>query len=56
MYLYDAYPKRQSEFFGSQFGYSSMLLDGSLLPEVTWDNSPVKAELNLVGLKKEDTE
>lgn len=54
--LYDAYPKRQSEFFGSQFGYSSMLLDERMCPEVTWENSPVKSELNLIGLKKEDTE
>lgn len=56
LYLYDAYPKKKSEFFGCQFGYSSMPLDGCLFPEVTWENSPVKAELNLAGLKKEDTE
>ena len=56
LYLYDAYPKKNSEFFGCQFGYTSMLLDKRMCPEVTWENSPVKAELNLVGLKKEDTE
>ena len=48
LYLYDAYPKKQSEFFGCKFGYSSMPLDGSLFPEVTWENSPRKVELKLV--------
>lgn len=48
LYLYDAYPKKQSEFFGNQFGYSSMLLDAKLYPEVTWENSPKKVELKLV--------
>ena len=48
LYLYDAYPKKNSEFFGCQIGYTSMMLDGSLFPEVTWENSPVRVELKLV--------
>lgn len=56
LYLYDAYPKKQSEFFGSQFGYTFMMLDGRLCPEVTWENSPVRVELKLIGLNKEETE
>lgn len=56
LYLFDAYPEKESEHFGCQFGYKSMMLDERLFPEVNWENSPVKAELNLVGLKKEDTE
>ena len=54
LYLYDAYPKRGSEFFGSQFGYNSMVLDESMFPEVTWENSPWKVDLNLVCLNKEE--
>lgn len=56
LYLYDAYPKKGSEFFGNQFGYASMLLDGKLFPEVTWENSPVKADLKIVGLNNNEKE
>lgn len=56
LYLYDAYPAKQSEFFRCQFGYRYMLLDGNLFQEVTWENSPVRVELKLVGLNKEETE
>lgn len=56
LYLYDVYPKKQNNFFGSQFGCTSMMLDGRLCPEVTWENSPVRVELKLVGLNKEETE
>ena len=54
LYLYDAYPKKQSEFFRCQLGYSSMPLDGSLFPEVTWENGPVRVGLKFVVLNKEE--
>lgn len=56
LYLYDANPKRRSECFGSQFWGHSMVLDESMFPEVTWENSPWKVELNLVCLNKEEEE
>ena len=49
LYLYDAHPKKLREFFGCQFGYSSMPLDKEMLPEITFDNSPQQVELKLVG-------
>lgn len=54
LYLYDAYPKKQTAHFACQFGYTSMLLDEKMYPMVTWENSPVRVELNLVGLKEKE--
>lgn len=49
LYLYDAHPKKNSEFFGCQFGYKSMLLDERVFPEVTFENSPQEVELKLIS-------
>jgi hypothetical protein len=48
LYLYNTRPKKLSRFFGYNSGYDSMLLDESLFPEVTFENSPQEVELKLV--------
>ena len=56
LFLYDACPVRLTDFFASQVGYNVMPLEQKLFPEVTWENSPVRVELSIVGLDRNETE
>ena len=49
LYLYDVCPERRCVFFWIQFGYTSIMLDENMFPEVTWENSPQEVELKLVN-------
>lgn len=46
LYMYDAIPKRGENAFFAQRGYDCFHLDSSMLPDVTFDNSPQKMELH----------
>ena len=47
--LYDNIPDKRSEYFLPYAGYDDMPLDERLLPEVTFENSPMLAEIELVN-------